>query len=79
MKVALVVSVRTPGADRFAWRWRPEDGTPGSSDTFKYFFEGRTVCCEDARKAGYECKFSTGDDLAAKSDGVAGARRARRA
>ena len=58
MKVALVLSVRAAGADRFRWRWQPEDGTPVPSKTFKYFFE----CCEDARKAGYECKFSLRDE-----------------
>ena len=76
MKVALVVSVRAPGADRFVWRWRPDDGTPGSSDTFKYFFE----CCEDARKAGFECKFALGDVVAEKpSKPPSGVRRASRA
>ena len=63
MKVALVVSVRAPGAARFAWKWRPEDGTPGSSETFQYFFE----CCQDARKAGYECKFSLDSEAPAKA------------
>ena len=72
MKLALVVSVRAPGADRFAWQWRPEDGTPGSGDTFKYFFE----CCQDARKAGYECKFAL--DAGAPAKGSKSAARAPR-
>ena len=53
MKVALVHSVRAPGAQRFAWKWRSEDGARRCEGAFVYFFE----CCEDARKAGYECKF----------------------
>ncbi|HEX2829107.1 MAG TPA: hypothetical protein VHP37_22350 [Burkholderiales bacterium] len=75
MKVALVVSVAVTGGDRFAWQWRPEDGTGTLSDAFEYFFE----CCQDARKAGYECKVAL-DTRASKKAAkrAAGARRAAR-
>lgn len=53
MKVALVHAVPTRHAQHFAWKWRAEDGIQSSSDAFEYFFE----CCEDARKAGFQCKF----------------------
>ena len=53
MKVALVHAVPIWHTPRFAWRWRGEDGLEGCGDAFEYFFE----CCEDARKAGFRCKF----------------------
>ena len=54
MKTASIMSVRVTGAHQFGWVWRAEDGPAQSRHVFRYFFD----CTEDARKAGYACRFS---------------------
>jgi hypothetical protein len=56
LKIALIMSMPLKGAHQFGWIWRAEHGSDGSSRTFTYFHD----CLEDARAAGYTCRFEAG-------------------
>jgi hypothetical protein len=53
LKTALILSVRANGPHQFCWTWRAEHGADQSQKTFTYFYD----CLDDARQAGYTCRF----------------------
>jgi hypothetical protein len=61
MKVAVVYCVPVVTAKRFAWRWRSEDHTQGSTQSFKLYAD----CEADAKRNGYKVQMGR---IEARSD-----------
>ncbi|MGZ5118427.1 MAG: hypothetical protein ACXWIS_05810 [Burkholderiales bacterium] len=50
MKTAVIFSVPMSMSQRFAWRWRSEDHTQDSKQSFRFYYQ----CVADAERNGYK-------------------------
>jgi hypothetical protein len=65
MKVAIMFSIPTSTAKRFAWRWRSADHTQDCTQSFVLYAD----CIADAERNGYKVKLAR---VEARSDLASG-------